>query len=220
MDSVTPLHTIPRRPVPLPPPSAGIPSTRPPSFATYPPSVYPPSIYSRRARVQPYAPEPGPDSLPGPPHQAVSHVLPPVTPALGHPAGSPFPIQSLQRIIPHSPAWYTAKIIIRSLVLLCGVALASTAIVGFLKYSDYYLQSVILSLPVCVITIVYDIAELVVFCVRRRLRRGMHPGVTVGGDLVAWILPACALGLNAAGYDIWWRNGVSIAAEVLFGVLL
>jgi len=223
MDSVLPMHTIPRGPMPLPAPSAGIPSTRPPSFATYPPSVYPPSIYSRRPRDHPYTSEPDPDSLPVPRHQTPAHVVAAtaVTPALGHhPAGSPFPIQSLQRIIPHSPAWYTAKIIIRSLTLLCAIAVVSILIIVLLdmRYLTYNLRPALILLPICAVTIIDDILELVVICVRRRLRRGMHPGVTVGGDLIAWILSACALGINVE-YSFWWLTTVSYAAEALFGAL-
>ncbi|KAK4169045.1 hypothetical protein QBC43DRAFT_308594 [Cladorrhinum sp. PSN259] len=183
MDSIPPLHTIPRRPVVV-----GVPSTRPPSFATYPPSVYPQSVQ--------YGPQPleRPLELQRPPP-----LLAVASSPLGPAIETSFPIAPLQRIIPYSPAWHTTKIILRSLLFLFAlvvVALCALTAVRFpTDYSDDRgVQAWDAVLPVVVVLDTYDLVELFTFCIRWRIKRGMHPGVTVAGDLICCL--ACGLALT------------------------
>ncbi|KAK3984777.1 hypothetical protein QBC44DRAFT_9357 [Cladorrhinum sp. PSN332] len=227
------------------------PSTRPPSFATYPPSVYPPpsSVRSYQHRDphgqrqfegsgleppqeldsyhSPTGPPPPPRPMIGTSHLTSSSSSGlPIDLSLHHHQLDQPPLE-LQRIIPYSPAWHKTKIIIRSLVTLFEFAVVTLCVITAIRFSPQYhddrgIQGWHAVLPVVLFCITYDIVELFTFCLRWRLRRGMHPAATVTADLVCVLV--CALGLTFNIHNATITNGgyygvMVLCAEGLLGLI-
>ncbi|KAK4223524.1 hypothetical protein QBC38DRAFT_46688 [Podospora fimiseda] len=198
------------RPVAVP-----VPSTRPPSFATYPPSVYhpPPSSvqsYSHRQQQHQYQPSERLETH----HEGLS---PSSSSVLQVPIIHQLPAHQLQRIIPYSPSWHKTKIIIRSLTCLWEFIIIVLCVITVIRFSpsnwdDRGIQAWNAVLPIVAVLILYDIVELGTFCLRWRIKRGLHPAVTVTADLLC--LMAVVLGLT---FNL---HNASITSGGYYGVMV
>ncbi|KAK3381255.1 hypothetical protein B0H63DRAFT_545815 [Podospora didyma] len=155
-------------------------------------------------------------------------------------------------MVPYSLRWCKARILLRSLSLLLALTVTAISVVnaagGITKESRLeFNRGWKATLPAAATLILYDMIELVAFRVRRHVRRGLHPGASVGADLFAWMV-ACTLGIafnttlsdGQLAYDIlgaeynvynlgypgWLpleyitASPIDIAASVLLAVLL
>ncbi|KAM7202561.1 hypothetical protein V8F20_004350 [Naviculisporaceae sp. PSN 640] len=135
-----------------------------------------------------------------------------------------------QRLIPYSRKWYLAKIILRLFCFVLGIVTMGIAI----NINRQHGVRLAVTLPPSICVMVWCFVELSVFVIRFNVRRGIHPGFSVGGDLILWILCSLAvvcmvlLGRKLIdytgvgwydGYFLNWYSDVNTALTVLYGLL-
>ncbi|KAK3367995.1 hypothetical protein B0H63DRAFT_536201 [Podospora didyma] len=109
------------------------------------------------------------------------------------------------RLVPYSPRWYLTKVVLRYMSLLLASTLVVTSVINSRQVDQHFTIDWSMAwkgtLPIAVLVALYDYAELIVFRMRRRARRGMHPSVTVAADLSIWILGSVGLAINVLHAD-------------------
>ncbi|KAK3326160.1 hypothetical protein B0H66DRAFT_148483 [Apodospora peruviana] len=102
-----------------------------------------------------------------------------------------------QRLVPYSRNWYIARVLLRCLSFVLAVVMLGLA------RENTYSWTWKAAVPAGVCVAVYDLVEIAVFGVRYKVRRGMHPGATVGADLLLWLIClVCAFFHIALGTEL------------------
>ncbi|KAK3370028.1 hypothetical protein B0H63DRAFT_305844 [Podospora didyma] len=134
------------------------------------------------------------------------------------------------RIVPFSQRWYKIKIILRSTSLFFGLILFIAAVVG--QSEHLFLQvNFQMLLAIGVLVDFYGCAELITFWIRRKARRGIHPGVTIGADFILMVIVIFALAVcvgnpsrvTTGSYFFSATYGgvpLEISSDVFLGLLL
>ncbi|KAM7203103.1 hypothetical protein V8F33_002451 [Rhypophila sp. PSN 637] len=109
-----------------------------------------------------------------------------------------------QRLIPYSRNWYLTKIILRIICfLLSAVVLGLATNSGLSNVNGYKGMT---TLPPAICVMVWNFIELSIVLVRYNVRRGIHPGFSVAGDLILWLVClVCAFFSVAIGVNLFWR---------------
>jgi nitrate reductase gamma subunit len=99
------------------------------------------------------------------------------------------------RLVPFSQSWFVAKLVLRAMSCVLCIIIFGLAIPTSATTSDIYIGSDsawIPSIPVAVAAVVYNVAGFFVLWLRRDKRRGIHPGLDVGADLLLWLAAGAA----------------------------
>ncbi|KAI0010950.1 hypothetical protein F4779DRAFT_261261 [Xylariaceae sp. FL0662B] len=131
----------------------------------------------------------------------------PVThPSYSHPNPAPQPYQQpyppyaysygqpVRALPPYSKPWTVSKLTLTILSLGFAIVIMALSFIfvaegGDGEYTSWY------ALPISIIAIIWNTAELITFCVRARkkVNRGIHPGAHVGMHLCFWLACVSAL---------------------------
>jgi hypothetical protein len=100
-------------------------------------------------------------------------------------------VRPAEPVVLCSQNWHLTKIVVRSASLFFAAVLTALATVATIQCRSLAWKS---SLPAGITIVCFDLADFALLFVRRNVKRGFHPGITVGGDLIVWLLClACAL---------------------------
>ncbi|KAI1415410.1 hypothetical protein F5Y13DRAFT_157328 [Hypoxylon sp. FL1857] len=83
---------------------------------------------------------------------------------------------------PNQPSWNTARFVLRIISFITALLLFGLSISGFAAPSGFS-SFPVMGTPLSVAAFLYDIAEFIVMCVRRR-KSGIRPAVSLGFELI------------------------------------
>ncbi|KAI0161734.1 hypothetical protein GGR52DRAFT_137964 [Hypoxylon sp. FL1284] len=94
----------------------------------------------------------------------------------------------MRALPPYSKPWTVTKLVLTIFTTMLGIIIIGLSCVFVAEEGDGA-ASAYYSLPIAVLSVLWNGAELITFCVRARkdVQRGIHPGAHVGMDLVFWI---------------------------------
>lgn len=124
-----------------------------------------------------------------------------------------------QRLVPYSRRWYMARITLRTLcfafaAVVIGLANAlKTTYYSTIYYRRQYSWRFVLPVGIC--ALLYNLVELAVFAFRYNVRRGIHPGISVAGDLILWMTCFVAAFFNLIAGSFLWSGYMDMRPDEL-----
>ncbi|KAM0286402.1 hypothetical protein ACHAQH_000828 [Verticillium albo-atrum] len=126
------------------------------------------------------------------------------------------PAPNQPRVVPFTRSWHIAKIVLRSIELICAIVVLALTI-ALISTAPYAASPpLILSLPPACMSLIWVTAEFITLCARGG-KLGIHPGAHVGVTLITWmywvlgIAFMCLFSIGGDGTDFNYGVGLNFA---------